>query len=353
MMDPRRPAHVDRSRAVDTRPRPDSAGAPELVGSSPALREVKRMIEAVADSAATVLVTGESGTGKELVARALHDLSPRRDRPFVAVNCGALPETLLESELFGHVKGAFTGAERNHTGLFAAAHGGTILLDEIGDVPPSVQVRLLRVLQEGELKRVGCAQPVKVDVRVVAATNRDLPRLVKAGKFRGDLLYRLNVIQISVPPLRKRIEDVPLLAYHFLRRQADRHGKRVRSIAPEALELLAAHSWPGNVRELENSIERAIVLSRGDVLVASDLPASVSGDGPVLGAPSRGRMGDLGNLSYRTAKALVLDRFESEYLDAVMTACGRNVSAAARRAGMQPPNFRRVLRRHRSRRDSR
>jgi len=215
------------------------------------------MIEAVAYSSTTVLITGESGTGKELVARALHSRSPRKAQPFVALNCGALTETLLESELFGHVKGAFTGAQRDQRGLFDAADGGTIFLDEIGDIPLATQVRLLRVLQEGEIKRVGSADAIKVDVRVIAATHRDLPKLVKAGRFREDLFYRLNVINIQLPALRERVEDVPLLAHHFLRRYADRLGKKVRALSPEAIELLCGYRWPGNVRELENAVERA------------------------------------------------------------------------------------------------
>src|SRR6516165_1406081 len=255
----------DRNRELERKLSEREPGPGEgLVGSSPGIREVTRMIEAVAYSAATVLVTGESGTGKELVARALHARSPRRAQPFVALNCGALTETLLESELFGHVKGAFTGAQRDQRGLFDAADGGTIFLDEIGDIPLATQVRLLRVLQEGEIKRVGSADAVKVDVRVIAATHRDLPKLVKAGKFREDLFYRLNVINIPLPPLRERVEDVPLLAHHFLRRYAERLSKRVRSVSPEAIELLSGYRWPGNVRELENAIERAVVLCRGD-----------------------------------------------------------------------------------------
>jgi transcriptional regulator with PAS, ATPase and Fis domain len=247
------------------------------------------MVEAVAYSAATVLVQGESGTGKELVARALHARSPRRAHPFVALYCGALTETLLESELFGHVKGSFTGANRDHKGLFEAANGGTIFLDEIGDIPLSTQVRLLRVLQEGEIKKVGSTDPVKVDVRVVAATHRDLPKLVRAGKFREDLFYRLNVIAIPLPPLRDRLDDVPLLAHHFVRRYSDRLGKKVRTIAPQAIELLCAYRWPGNVRELENAIERLVVTGRHEQVKLEDLPPEIRAQRGVSLRPKRER----------------------------------------------------------------
>jgi two-component system response regulator HydG len=308
------------------------------------------MIEAVAYSAATVLVQGESGTGKELVARALHARSPRRAQPFVALNCGALTETLLESELFGHVKGAFTGANRDHKGLFESATGGTIFLDEIGDIPLSTQVRLLRVLQEGELKKVGSTDSVKVDVRVIAATHRDLPKLVRAGKFREDLFYRLNVIAIPLPPLRDRLDDVPLLAHHFVRRYSDRLGKKVRSIAPQAIELLCAYRWPGNVRELENAIERAVVLCRGDAIQPTDLPPSITGrTAPVLReASSPGDDAEMLTQSYATAKDSALRNFEKRYVDALMRACDSNISAAARKAGMDRSNFKRVLRKYRS-----
>jgi two-component system response regulator HydG len=314
------------------------------------MREVARMIEAVAYSAATVLVQGESGTGKELVARAIHACSPRRAQPFVALNCGALTETLLESELFGHVKGAFTGANRDHKGLFEAANGGTIFLDEIGDIPLSTQVRLLRVLQEGELKRVGSTDAVKVDVRVIAATHRDLPKLVRAGKFREDLFYRLNVIAIPLPPLRDRLDDVPLLAHHFVGRYADRLGKKVRTLAPQAIELLCAYRWPGNVRELENAIERAVVLCRGDTVQAGDLPPSVTGrTAPVLREISpAGDDAELLAQSYATAKDNALRNFEKRYVEALMRACDSNISAAARKAGMDRSNFKRVLRKYRS-----
>jgi two-component system response regulator HydG len=340
----------DRTRELEHELRArEGAPADGLVGNSGAIREVTRMIEAVAYSAATVLVQGESGTGKELVARALHARSPRRGQPFVALNCGALTETLLESELFGHVKGAFTGAQRDQKGLFEAADGGTIFLDEIGDIPPATQVRLLRVLQEGELKRVGAADSLKVDVRVIAATHRDLPKLVRAGRFREDLFYRLNVIAIPLPPLRDRIEDVPLLAHHFLRRYAERLAKRVRTLAPEAVELLCGYRWPGNVRELENAIERAVVLCRGDAITPADLPPAISGRTAPLVREAPAGVDDASflQLSYAAAKEQSLRRFEKSYVDALMRACDNNISAAARKAGMDRSNFKRVLRKYR------
>ncbi len=340
----------DRNRELETQLR-QRDGAPEgLVGNSAGIREVTRMIEAVAYSAATVLVTGESGTGKELVARALHARSPRKSHPFVALNCGALTETLLESELFGHVKGAFTGAQRDQKGLFDAADGGTIFLDEIGDIPLATQVRLLRVLQEGEVKRVGSADSVRVDVRVIAATHRDLPKLVKSGKFREDLFYRLNVINVPLPALRERVDDVPLLAHHFLRRYADRLGKKVRTLSPEAIELFCGYRWPGNVRELENAVERAVVLCRGDSITPADLPPAVTGrTAPLVrDAPASGDEGAWLALSYAAAKEQALRRFEKGYVEALMKACDNNISAAARKAGMDRSNFKRVLRKYRT-----
>jgi two-component system response regulator HydG len=341
----------DRNRQLESQLR-EREGLPfaGLVGNSGPMRDVTRMIDAVAYSATTVLVTGESGTGKELVARALHAKSPRRNQPFVALNCGALTETLLESELFGHVKGSFTGAQRDQRGLFEAADGGTIFLDEIGDIPLSTQVRLLRVLQEGEIKRVGSADPVKVDVRVVAATHRDLPKLVKAGRFREDLFYRLNVIAIPLPALRERIEDVPLLAHHFLRRYAERLGKRVRVLTPEAVELLCAYRWPGNVRELENAVERALVLCRGDAVTPADLPPAVTGrTAPLVReVPVAGEETAWLTQSYAAAKEVSLRRFERSYVETLMRACENNISAAARKAGMDRSNFKRVLRKYRS-----
>jgi two-component system response regulator HydG len=347
-----RKALFDRNRQLESqlRDKQGVAGTEGLVGNSAPIREVVRMIEAVAYSSTTVLVTGESGTGKELVARALHARSPRKSQPFVALNCGALTETLLESELFGHVKGAFTGAQRDQKGLFDAADGGTIFLDEIGDIPLATQVRLLRVLQEGELKRVGSADSVRVDVRVIAATHRDLPKLVKAGKFREDLFYRLNVINIPLPSLRDRVEDIPLLAHHFLRRYADRLAKKVRTLTPDAIELFCGYRWPGNVRELENAIERAVVLCRSEAVTAADLPPAVTGrTAPLVReAPATGDETAWLSLSYAAAKEQSLRRFEKSYVDALMRACDNNISAAARKAGMDRSNFKRVLRKYRA-----
>jgi len=342
----------DRNRQLERELRErDGAGTPAegIVGTSGPIRDVTRMIDAVAYSAATVLITGESGTGKELVARGLHNKSPRRNHPFVALNCGALTETLLESELFGHVKGAFTGAQRDQKGLFDAADTGTIFLDEIGDIPLSTQVRLLRVLQEGEIKRVGSADSVRVDVRVIAATHRDLPKLVKAGRFREDLFYRLNVIAIPLPPLRDRVEDVPLLAHHFLRRYAERLQKKVKTLAPEAVELLCGYRWPGNVRELENAIERAVVLARGDSVTPVDLPPAVTGrTAPLIrDLPASADESAWLTMSYAAAKEQALRRFEKTYVEALMKSCENNISAAARKAGMDRSNFKRVLRKYR------
>jgi two-component system response regulator PilR (NtrC family) len=245
------------------------------VGSSGALARVHDLIAQVATTRTNVLVSGESGTGKELVARAIHDLSERRDKPFIAVNCGAIPENLLESELFGHVRGAFTGAVANKPGLVETADGGTLFLDEIGELPPSLQVKLLRLIQEKTIRRVGGNQDQRADVRIVAATNRDLQAEAQAGRFREDLYYRLNVIQIPLPPLRERMEDVPLLVQHFLAKYGKEFGKDVREIAPAAMEKILAYAFPGNVRELENLIERAVALSRGPTLGVDVLPASV------------------------------------------------------------------------------
>jgi DNA-binding NtrC family response regulator len=247
-----------------------------IVGSSPKIVEVYKTLARATLSASTVLISGESGTGKELVARAIHANSPRKSKKFVAVNCGALTETLLESELFGHVRGAFTGAQTDKKGLFEEAHGGTLFLDEIGDVSPGLQVKLLRVLQEGEIKPVGSAQNIKVDVRVVAATHRDLSQWVEQGKFREDLYYRLKVIEIEIPPLRERKEDIRELAQVFLAKYNQKLSKRVQTISPEAMQSMINYDWPGNVRELEHQVERAVALTSSSVLSADDFEFEVS-----------------------------------------------------------------------------
>ncbi|MEK7349967.1 MAG: sigma-54 dependent transcriptional regulator [Nitrospirota bacterium] len=252
----------------------------ELIGSSAPMREVLDMIRLVADSSATVLIQGESGTGKELVAKTIHRTSYRRDKPFVVVDCGSLPETLLESELFGHVKGAFTGAHATKRGLFEEADGGTIFLDEISDTTPVFQAKLLRVLQEGEIRPVGGNQPIKIDARVISATNKDLSELVKAKRFRQDLYYRLAVLPLYLPPLRERKEDIPLLAEHFTAKSCRRHHQPIRHVSEEAMQALSQAVWPGNVRELQHYIERAVVTTTGPTLACNDLvaPGSVALD---------------------------------------------------------------------------
>jgi two-component system response regulator AtoC len=245
----------------------------ELIGSSAPMREVLDMIRLVADSSATVLIQGESGTGKELVAKTIHQTSYRRGKPFVVVDCGSLPETLLESELFGHVKGAFTGAHASKRGLFEEADGGTIFLDEIADTTPVFQAKLLRVLQEGEIKRVGGNQPIKIDVRVISATNKDLAELVNAKAFRQDLYYRLAVLPLSLPPLRDRQEDIPLLVQHFVSASCKRHKQPIRQVSPDMMQALTQASWPGNVRELQHYIERAVVTTTDPELTCKDIVA--------------------------------------------------------------------------------
>jgi two-component system response regulator AtoC len=245
-----------------------------ILSKSPRMHDVFELISHVAQTMSTVLIFGETGTGKELVARAVHESSPRRDHPFVAVNCAALPESLLESELFGHEKGAFTSAVGQRKGRFELAHGGTIFLDEVGEIPLAMQAKLLRVLQERRFERIGGTQTVEVDVRVIAATHRDLLRLAKDGKFREDLYYRLNVVKIDLPPLHERPEDIPLLASHFVQKFS-RPGTTPKTISPEAMEALLQHPWPGNIRELENAIERACVTSRDNTIRADNLPTEI------------------------------------------------------------------------------
>ncbi len=257
-----------------------------IIGDSPQLQGVYDVVRRAAATKATVLILGESGTGKELIAQALHQESPRRDKPFIRVHCAALSENLLESELFGHERGSFTGAVARKEGRFELADGGTLFLDEIGEISPAVQVKLLRVLQQREFERVGGTQTVKVDVRIVAATHRDLAAEVKAGRFREDLFYRLNVVSLTLPPLRERKSDVPALVNHFLLKYGESYGKEVKGLAPGTLQALLAHDWPGNIRELENAIERAVVLAQGAELSTDDLPPVLRGPRP-MGSTSK------------------------------------------------------------------
>ncbi len=267
----------------------DKEGLEGLLGASPAMQRVYQMVRQVAAARATVLITGESGTGKGEVARALHSLSPRKDAPFVSLHCAALAESLLESELFGHEKGAFTGADKRRIGRFEQADGGTLFLDEIGEIPPATQIKLLRVLQERSFERVGGNETIKVDVRVVAATNKNLPEEVRERRFREDLYYRLNVVHIDMPPLRQRGNDVVLLAEHFLRRFARENNRRIDGFGDTARGKLVAHRWPGNVRELENAVERAVVFTEGEMVEAEALPfdaapATIEGGPRIPGA---------------------------------------------------------------------
>jgi two-component system NtrC family response regulator len=269
------------------------------------MQEAINVAARAAASRATILVHGESGTGKELLARAIHYASPRRRGPLVAVNVGALPETLIESELFGHERGAFTGADREHRGRFELADSGTLFLDEIGDLPRGTQVKLLRVLQEQAFERLGGTRPIKVDVRLVAATHRDLPAMVRAGDFREDLFFRLNVVAITLPPLRERREDVPLLVDHFLRRYADEG--RARAVSREAMDLLLKHDYPGNVRELENLVHRAVVLARGETVTTADLPLHVLGLKP---EPKASETGGFAERVRAFERALILEALD-------------------------------------------
>jgi DNA-binding NtrC family response regulator len=311
-----------------------------LVGQSARMREVYRLLEKAAAVDATVLLAGETGTGKELAARAIHSLSARRERRFVPVNSGALPADLVESELFGHARGAFTGAAAAKPGLFQEAEGGTIFLDEVGELPLAAQVKLNRVLQEKEIRRVGETQAIPVDVRVVAATHRDLREEVRAGRFREDLFYRLNVFAVTLPPLRERPEDVPLLAAHLLDKHARAQRRTLRGFVPAALARLAAHAWPGNVRELENVVERAVAMAGGELVEPGDLPPDLAEGAP----PAPGAA--LAALPYKDAVSGARDRVTREYLVALLTEFGGNVTRAAERAGLERESLHRLLRKH-------
>jgi DNA-binding NtrC family response regulator len=299
-------------------------GLAGIVGGGPAMKRVFDSLRKVAPTDLTVLVRGESGTGKELVAQALHELSPRRERPFVAVNCAAIARELVESELFGHERGAFTGADARRAGRFEAANGGTLFLDEIGDMAPPTQAKVLRVLQERRFERLGGATPIEVDVRIVAATHRNLEAEVAAGRFREDLYYRLRVVEIALPPLRERREDLPALAQRVLAQLAERHGRGPKSLTPGALAALARHPWPGNVRELRNALERAAVMCEGDAIDARDLQLDLA----QAGVP------DDPSLPFSEAKRRATEEFERAYLLRALRAHGGNVSRTADAIGM-------------------
>ena len=321
-----------------------------FIGRSQAMAGVSAMVATVAPSEATVLITGESGTGKELVARALHAASARASRPLVTVNCAALMETLLESELFGHEKGAFTGADKRREGRFVQADNATIFLDEIGEMPLLLQSKLLRVLQQGEVQRVGSDTPLTVDVRIIAATNRNLADEVAAGRFREDLYYRLNVIPIHVPPLRERSEDVPPLAAHFLARFAEKNRKQLKGFNPTAMDALIRYNWPGNVRELENAIERAVIMTTGDFVTERELPAMVCAASAVCaesipGLPHAAADGDTGNGSNPYA-GVALDDLERLAIVATLQEVNDNKSEAARRLGITRATLHSKLKRY-------
>ena len=319
----------------------EAAAGPEILGRSPAVEELRAIIATVAPTEATVLINGESGTGKELVARALHMASERASRPLVTVNCAALAENLLESELFGHERGAFTGADKRREGRFVQADGGTLFLDEIGEMPLALQAKLLRALQQGEVQRVGSDKPLTVDVRVIAATNRNLQEEVAAKRFREDLYFRLNVINIEVPPLRRRPEDIPLLAAHFLQRYAERNRKSIKGFSPQALDILLRHDWPGNVRELENAVERAAILCNGDLITPRELPQTVSQSGgaaPLAEAPAEQGEGSLAGLK--------LDDVERRAIEETLRQTGDNKSEAARRLGITRATLHNKLRKY-------
>jgi DNA-binding NtrC family response regulator len=304
-----------------------------LIGKSPKIVEVYKTLARAAMSSSTVLVNGESGTGKELVARAIHDNGARRAKRFVAVNCGALAENLLESELFGHVKGSFTGAISDKRGLFEEAHGGTLFLDEIGDITPALQIKLLRVLQENEFKPVGSNETRKVDVRVIAATHRDLEGLVRNGKFREDLYYRLKVIQIELPPLRSRLEDLPELVGHFLARYADKNKKVVSHISDEAMAQLRTYPWPGNIRELEHAIERAVAMTNTSVLFPEDFPAEISRVGST-GEGSSAQEGAASDLADAGGPSTSLEDMEKSHIMKVLQEVSYNKSKASEVLGI-------------------
>jgi DNA-binding NtrC family response regulator len=313
----------------------------KIIGKTPAMLEVYKTVARVAPTKSTVLILGESGTGKEMIARAIHEHSPRANQPFVAVDCGALTETILESELFGHMRGSFTGAVTDKKGVFEEAQGGTCFLDEIGGISPNLQARLLRVLQEHEVRRVGGKDWIPVDVRVVAATNYNLTEAVKNGQFRQDLYYRLNVVAIKLPPLRQRKEDIPLLAQHFLKHYSDEDGKTISTISDKAMDLLSSYPWPGNIRELENAIEQAVALSYQPVLTPEDLPRDVREQAALTFRSEATQDGQ-----FMLADTPSLEEVKKRYVLHVLERTQGNVSATARVLNVDRRSLYRMLARY-------
>ena len=309
-------------REVDMlRRRLKQLGGGDFIGQSGSMRKVFDLIEKVAPSKASVAISGESGTGKEMVARSIHNLSQRKDKPFIAVNCASIPATLIESEIFGHERGAFTGADQRRPGVFELAHGGTLFLDEVGEIPLELQAKLLRVLEEGRLRRLGGKVELEVDVRVLSATNRDLKAEIKAVRFREDLFFRLNVFQISLPPLRERREDIPILAQHFVEKFNRDSGKHVAGVSPEALEILRRYEWPGNIRELRNAVERAVILCDDELIGREQLPPDMAQSG-------------VDRSSFRSAFGLTLDAVEKAYILGSLQRNGGNKARTAEILGV-------------------
>jgi len=307
-----------------------------LIGRSQSMVKLLETVAQVAPAEATVLISGESGTGKEMIANAIHFNSARREAPFVKINCAALTETLLESELFGHEKGAFTGAERRREGKFVQAHGGSLFLDEVSEMSKAMQVKLLRVLQEREVTRVGGAEVIKVDVRVIAASNKNLKEEIQKGNFREDLFYRLNVVSLHVPPLRERKEDIPMLAQHFLKHFSKRNNKNIQGYTPRAMQKIMAYSWPGNIRELMNAVERAVVLAHADFLDAAEIALIMGDSASSVGAAE----------SDRPPQNLSLEDVEKKSILGALDACGGNKSEAARRLGITRKTLRAKLQKY-------
>ncbi len=314
----------------------------KFIGSSPALRKALSIMELVADSAVTVLISGESGTGKELAAQTIHQLSGRGSREMVAVNCAALPEAVLESELFGHRKGAFTGADRNHPGLFATADGSTLLLDEIGEMPMPLQAKLLRVLEENTIRPVGDTSSRKIDTRILAATNRDLGEAVRTGTFREDLYFRINEVTLQMPPLRAMAEDIPLLAMHCIDKFCNGSRRQLKTLSVQAMQVISQAPWPGNVRQLQNVLKRAILLSPGETIEVEDL------DLPDCTCLCRNvDIGTLSTMNYQQAKETLLEKFQLAYLEQLLKNNQGNISEAARQGGLKRTSLQRLLKQYR------